>query len=325
MSKNTLLRITSTRTGSLLLVYAGIWFAVVAWGISFVAARILLHPLATGQATLSPTVLAALRFSIASLFFVVPLGRAILRRQVSGRDLLLMALLGQIIFSLYFWLQYTGVQRTNASISSILVVGLIPVVTACLSQFFGEERPSSITFGALLLGFVGVAIIVLQGQFSVRLEASFAFGAFCLLGNAFAFAIYVHLSKCWMKDISPLVMTAGTMISGALGLVLLSLLDPVNNRWSEVARLDTIQWAAMLFLAIVCSVIAYFVYNVALTRVDASRAAVYIYFEPVVTVLLGVMLLDERLTWQIVIGAAAIGGSVALVNLVKKKKQIEGR
>ncbi len=159
----------------------------------------------------------------------------------------------------------------------------------------------------------------------MRLEASFVFGALCLLGNAFAFALYVHLSKRWMKDISPLVITAGTMISGALGLLLLSLLDPMNNRWSEVARLDTIQWVALLFLAIVCSVIAYFVYNIALTKVDASRAAVYIYFEPVVTVLLGVMLLDERLTWQIVIGAAAIGGSVALVNLVKKKKQIEGR
>jgi hypothetical protein len=37
-----------------------------------------------------------------------------------------MAFLGQIAFSLYFWLQYTGVQQTNASISSILVVGLIP-------------------------------------------------------------------------------------------------------------------------------------------------------------------------------------------------------
>ncbi len=45
---------------------------------------------------------------------------------------------------------------------------------------------------------------------------------------------------------------------------------------------------ALLFLALVCSVMAYFAYNVALTRIDAARVAVYIYFEPVVTILLGI-------------------------------------
>src|SRR5204863_9533802 len=97
------------------LVYAGIWFAVISWGTSFVAARTLLHAEGVGQTSLSPTVLAALRFSIASLFFLFPLTKAVLRRQVSLRSLLLMACLGQSAFSLYFWLQYTGVQNTNAS------------------------------------------------------------------------------------------------------------------------------------------------------------------------------------------------------------------
>src|SRR5207302_1898629 len=147
---------TPPRAVNSILIYAGIWFAVIAWGTSFVAARTLLHVEGAGQASLSPVVLAALRFGIASLFFIFPLAKAILRRQVSLRKLLLMACLGQIAFSLYFWLQYTGVQNTNASISSILVVGLIPVVTAFLSQFFGEKPLSPATFSALLLGFLGV-------------------------------------------------------------------------------------------------------------------------------------------------------------------------
>src|SRR5947209_1253204 len=132
MEKN--IATTSHTASSPILVYAGIWFAVIAWGTSFVAARALLHAEGATQTSLSPTVLAALRFSIASLFFLFPLAKAILRRQISLRNLLLMACLGQIAFSLYFWLQYTGVQNTNASISSILVVGLIPVITAFLSH-----------------------------------------------------------------------------------------------------------------------------------------------------------------------------------------------
>lgn len=309
---------TSDTAISPILVYVGIWFAVIAWGTSFVAAPILLHAERAGEIALSPVVLATLRFGIASLFFLVPLAKAILRRQVSLRNLLLMVSLGQIAFSLYFWLQYTGVQNTNASISSILVVGLIPVVTAFLAQFFGEKPLNSATFSALLLGFLGVAIIVFQEPPSITQPSTFLFGALCLVSNAFAFALYSHLSKRWMRDISPLVMTGGTMLSGALGLLLLSLTDPVNNRWSDMARLDTLQWIALLFLALVCSVIAYFVYNRALTRIAASRVVVYIYFEPVVTVLLGITLLGERLNWQTIIGTMAIGGSVAMVNLIRK-------
>ena len=303
---------------SRILTYAGVWFAVLAWGTSFVAARFLLHPEKAGPAALSPLVLAAARFSIASLFFVAPLARALIHRQITHRDLLRMVVLGQVTFSLYFWLQYTGVQQTNASISSILVVGLIPVVTALLAQLLGKERLSWMTLGALLLGFLGVAFIVFQRPLTITLASGFLLGVFCLVGNAFAFAAYSTLSKRWMQRISPLVMTGGTMMSGATGLVLLSLLDPLSNRWSEVAQLDTVQWIALLFLSVVCSVIAYFAYNSALTKIDASRAAVYIYFEPVVAVLFGVTLLGEPLSWQIVVGALSIAGSVAIVNLIKR-------
>ena len=101
---------------------------------------------------------------------------------------------------------------------------------------------------------------------------------------------------------------------------MLSLLNPATNRWSDVARLNTIQWIALVFLATVCSVIAYFAYNVALTRLEASRVAVYIYFEPVVAILLGVTLLGESLSWQTLAGAATIGVSVVAVHLVKKGK-----
>ncbi|MDQ6660164.1 MAG: EamA family transporter [Chloroflexota bacterium] len=306
------------KTAHHVLAYAAVWFAVIAWGTSFVAARILLHSENTAQTSLSPTVLAALRFSIASLFFIVPLSMAIVRRQLSVRQLVQMAFLGQIAFSFYFWLQYTGVQKTNASISSILVVGLIPGVTAFLSHFTSKEHLSLTTFGALLLGFLGVAIIVWHGQIQVTQTADFLFGALCLVGNAFAFAAYSNLSKRWMQGISPLIMTGGTMVSGAIGLVVLSLVAPTTNHWSDVARLDTLQWEALLFLAIGCSVIAYLVYNFALTKIDASRVAAYIYFEPVVAILLGVTLLGETFSWQTIFGTGAIGVSVAAVNLMKK-------
>lgn len=315
---NIIIRHARSERDNLLSVYIGIWFSVIAWGASFVAARSLLNAQTAGAATLSPAILATLRFGIASFFFLVPLIKAIVQRQLSGRNLLRIVFLGQFSFSLYFWLQYIGVQQTNASISSILVVGLIPVVTAFLAQFIGGEKFSPIKLAALLLGFWGVLLIVLQKPIAISLGSGFLFGALCLVSNAFAFAIYSNLSKRWMQGISPLVMTGGTMMSGALGLLLLSLIDPTSNHWDVVVRLDATQWAALLFLAVVCSVVAFFIYNFALTRIEASRVAVYIYFEPAVTVLLGATLLGERLSWQTLAGAAIIAASILIVNRIKK-------
>ncbi len=302
------------------LVYVGLLGVVIVWGGSFVAARALLSATVPGQATLSPTVLAATRFAIATLFFLVPLARAVARRQVSRGDLLRMAALGQITYTLYFWLQYTGVRQTSAGISSILVVGLIPAATAVVAQVFGGERPHLTTFAALLVGFFGVAVIVLPQGIHIAREAGFVFGAICLVADAFAFAVYSTLGKRWMRRTPPIVMTAGTMLSGALGLGLLSLADPASNQWSALGRLDAAQWAALLYLALVCSVAAYVVYNVALTRMPASRAAVWVYVEPVVAVALGALLLNERLSLAGVLGAGLIAVSVVLVHLLGRDR-----
>lgn len=296
------------------LAYAGLWLAVVVWGGSFVAARLLLHATSTERVALSPTVLAAARFSIASVFFLPSLARAIAQGRVSWGDLARMALLGQITYSLYFWLQYTGVQRTSAGIASILVVGLTPGATAFLSQFLGGERLRLFSFAALALGFLGVVVIVLQQGVFVTRDGGFAFGAACLVSNAFAFALYTNLSKRWMRTISPFVMTGGTMVSGALGLALLSLADPTANRWGDLARLDAGQVVALLYLALLSSVVAYFAYNFALTRVAAARAAVYIYVDPAVAVVLGAVLLGERLSALAILGGLLIAASVALVH-----------
>jgi drug/metabolite transporter (DMT)-like permease len=301
-----------------LLVSAGIWFAILCWGGAYVAARFLLHPDTTRLVTFSPALLAALRFSIASLFFVYPVIQAIHHHRISPRQLALLALLGQLAFSFYYWLQYYGIQQTNASIAAILGVGLIPMFTALLAQAFGEERLRVSLFGALCFGFGGVVFIVSQQPLTISLHTGFLPGALCLVGNTFIFALYSNVSKRWMRDIQPVILTGGTMISGAIGLVLLSFIDPIGNQWGKIASLDVMQWLALLFLSVGCSVLAYFAYNVALSRMDASRVTVYFYIEPLVTVALAMILIEERLTWQIIAGAIAIGASVAIVNLIKR-------
>src|SRR5262249_5106632 len=147
---------------------------------------------------------------------------------------------------------------------------------------------------ALPLGLLGVSFVALQqglAGLGAGRDANFAFGALCLVGNAIVFALYSILSKRWMRSISPITLTGGTMLSGAVGLIALTFTDQSANRWSDIGRLSAIQISALLFLALVCSVAAYFAYNFALTKTPADRAALFVYFEPVVAVALGTALL----------------------------------
>jgi drug/metabolite transporter (DMT)-like permease len=304
--------------------YACLSFAVIAWGGSFVAARLLLHPPSPNDVALSPTLLAAARFSLASIFFIVPLGRAIVQRQVSRFDLLRLAGLGLLAYTIYFWLQYTGVQQTSAGVASILVVGLIPLATALLSRLTGTGQLNRAKVATLLLGSFGVFVVALQQGYAglgAGRDANFAFGALCLVGNAIVFALYSILSKRWMRAISPITLTGGTMVSGAFGLILLSLADPSANRWSDIGRLTEAQIIALLFLALVCSVAAYFAYTFALTKTPADRAALFVYFEPVVAVALGTALLDERLSWQSLLGTLLIAASVLIAHRAESSGQ----
>src|SRR5258708_9070993 len=121
-------------------------------------------------------------------------------------------------------MQSHGVQQTNASIASILVVGLIPTFTALLEPVFGSTRLAFSLFMALLLGFVGIILIVFQQPIALTLRSGFLLGALCLLGNAFCFALYSHLSKRLLRFPSPVVFTARTMLPRPSLLIRLHLL-----------------------------------------------------------------------------------------------------
>ena len=108
-------------------------------------------------------------------------------------------------------------------------------------------------------------------------------------------------------------MTAGTTVAGALGLCLLA---GVGEDWGSLLRLSAGQWGAILYLALGCSVLAYLAYNRALAEVEASRAAAWLYLEPVVAVALGALLLGEAVAVQTLVGGAIIVAALVVAGRV---------
>jgi len=255
------------------------------WGLSFVAASVVLT-------TLSPVVLATLRFTIASVLFLPVILRELNRgAKPTLSDLKETAYLGFLSISLYFWLQYTGVKYAGAGVSALLVVGFIPILTGVASSFMLGESLSRWQVAGSASGFLGVALITVPKLTDIQVKTGFLFGVLCLLGNAVCWSLYSTMSRRLMQRTGkPLMVTAYVTLSGTLVLLPLSL----ASDWSAVGLLTQSQWLSVLYLAIVCSGGGYLLWNYALSRLESVRAAIWLYLEPVAAfigeaLLLGVM------------------------------------
>ena len=243
----------------------------VIWGLSFVAARMVLS-------TLSPVLLATLRFVLASLVFTPVILREIRAGSgVDGKELCELALMGLLSVSVYFWLQYTGVKYAGAGVSALLVVGFIPILTGVASSILVGEGLGRREAAGALLGFLGVALVALPGL-ALDFDPLFLIGVVCLLLNAVCWASYSALSRRLMRRFDrPLVVTSYVTVLGTLALLPMS----AASDWGAVLRLQPLQWASVLYLALVCSGLGYFLWNYALSRLEAVRATVWLYMEPV--------------------------------------------
>jgi drug/metabolite transporter (DMT)-like permease len=252
-------------------VIAAISVAII-WGFSFVAARMVLT-------TLSPIILATIRFIIASAIYS-PIIIWEYRRgnKPSMEDLKELAIFGFLSISIYFWLQYTGVQYAGAGVSAILVVGFIPVFTGIAGAILLREKFNIKKILGIGFGLSGVALIALPKLFVNDINWWFLIGVACLLGNAVCWSIYSTLSRRLMKRIGrPLMVTAYTTIWGMIFLLPLSL----TSDWGSVSTLSAQQWGSIIYLAVICSSGGYFLWNYALSRTEAVKASIWLYLEPV--------------------------------------------
>ncbi len=291
--------------------YGSVFAVVVSviWGLSFVAASAVLS-------TLTPILLATIRFIIASLVFIPIIAWELKHgRVVKLRDLMELALLGLLSVSVYFWLQYTGIKYAGAGISALLVVGLIPILTGVASFFALKETYAHQQLLGTALGLLGVALITVPGLLLNRVDWLFYLGVLCLILNAICWALYSTLSRRLMnRTRRPLMNAACVTVFGTIALIPMSL----TSEWSSIASLRPEQWLSILYLSLVCSCGAYFLWNLSLSRMEAMKAAVWQYLEIPVAFMGEALIFNIMPSPTVLIGATAIIVGALLTNWVKK-------
>ncbi|MBR6489060.1 MAG: DMT family transporter [Muribaculaceae bacterium] len=281
------------------------WFHVLAilvivvWGASFPCTKLLL------AADLTPTEIFVYRSIIAYLGLLV-----ISRFKVSlwgWRDELLAVLCGLTGGAMYFVLQNIALDLTLLS-DVVVVVAINPLLTTILAAIFLKEEHFS---WKILLGsavaFAGVVVVMMRNGF---VWGDGLLGNLLALLAALAWAVYSVLLKRVQGRHSTLDITRKVMVYGTLFALPVMFFEPLTPL-ATLLRPSVL--ANMLFLALVCSMAAFFLWNLVIKKIGTIRASNYLYLDPVVSIVIGVIMIHEPVGLVAVIGCALVLLGVVMV------------
>ncbi len=279
-------------------------FAVIIWGGTFVATKV-----ALGE--VSPVTIVWIRFGIG----VIVLGLAVLVRKQfalpARSDLPWLILLGFIGVTFHQWLQATGLQTARAT-TAAWIVATIPVFTALLGWLVLKEKISWLRAGGILIAALGVTLIVSNGDFRALITGERGtLGDILILISSLNWAVYTILSRRELARHPAARMMFYVMSFGWL-FTCLWIFGP-GPGLSELPRLTTSGWIAILILGVLGSGIAYIAWYDALQAIPATQLGVFINIEPLVTMLFA-PIIGETFSPLSLIGGAIIILGVWLVN-----------
>jgi drug/metabolite transporter (DMT)-like permease len=276
---------------------------VLFWGFSFVSIKVTVT-------VFPPMTLGALRFAIALVFLFVIKVKLAGPERLRGRDLPLLIGAGLSGVTLYFFFENTGVSLVTASEASIIVAA-IPIISMLAEWAAGKIRGQG--FRITLRRWAGTAASVLGvwitagASFSVSGSAA---GYFYMLGAALSWVIYCFCTKPLFQNHSRIFIVFWQSLFGFLGFIPFTLME--MPRWT---RPELPVLAHLLFLAVCCSALGYWLYARSLEILGIGISTSFVNLIPIVTAIAGFLVLGEHLMPLQWLGAALVISGVYLALL----------
>jgi drug/metabolite transporter (DMT)-like permease len=276
------------------------------WGTTWIASR-------QGVKYMPALQLAGIRQSIGGLLYVIYFlgkGRTLPRGKEWG-PILILSLLN---FALSNGLSTWGVKYITAGLGSI-IAATFPLWIVIINLFTARSKiPVKAVIG-LLLGFTGVCVIFYE-HLADFLNADFRLGILLSLGASWTWAFGTLYTKQQAAAFNPYFSLGLQMlISGFITTI-------IAQSFGQTIPIQDIpwqSWTAIAYLASFGSVISFIAYLYALQNLPTEQASVYAYINPIVAVLLGSLLFNEKLTLFIAAGGAITLLGVHLINSAFRK------
>jgi drug/metabolite transporter (DMT)-like permease len=272
------------------------------WGSTFVAIRYVVQ-------FLHPALVSGLRYVIAAAISMTYL---LLRRHkvwLPAGEWRRATLLGLIMFSINTTLICYGARVLSAGLTALFIAS-IPLFIAVLEAMLpGGTSMNRIGWLGTMTGFAGLAVLTSQGVRGQSLTGRSAVACMALILAAIAWAVGSVISRRMDIKASTLVSSSSQMlIAGSVNLLI-----GVASGGLHSSHWTSDVWLAMLYLAVFGSLLGYTSYMFLLRNVRLSAVATYAYVNPIVAVLLGWVLLREKLHGTEWVGMGIVLTSVAVV------------
>jgi drug/metabolite transporter (DMT)-like permease len=300
-----------------------IWTALVLvyllWGSTYLGIRVAVE-------SLPPLTSAAMRFTAAAgvLALMLRLRRGPGALRVDRRRLGSAALVGVLLLAggngLVVLAESGPPGVALPSGIAALLVATVPLLVVLL-RTLGGDRPRLWTFAGVALGFVGLVLLVVPtgGTGTVPVV-----GALTVVAGATCWSVGSYLSGRLRMPADPFVATVYEMVAGAAALGVIAA-GRGELRGFSPAEVTGRSWAALAYLMVVGSLVAFTAYAWLLHHAPISLVATYAYVNPAVAVALGALLAGERVTTQVLLGGAVIVAGVAVVvSTERPRRPVDG-
>jgi len=263
------------------------------WGMAFVAIRVADFELSSVNLTLLRWIVVSACFLVLYPFIAKP------KVKFQWKDfprLLVVAVTSVDIYHLS--LNYAE-KTVDASVAGVLI-SLGPLFAIISSVILLNERVGKRFVLALVLALAGATVI---SSPDLSLASGSIYGPLAVVLSSLASGIYAATSKPLVDKYGPFPVAIWAAFVGTA--ILLPLVSPSLIQQAEAMSVQG--WTAVIYLAVLCTVLANLMYFTLLSRQSVSKLSIQLYLIPLVSVVGGILVLGESL------GLAVIGGGVILL------------
>ena len=293
-----------------LLAYGAFGVVCLVWGTTYLAIRIAVE-------TIPPLLLTGIRYLAAGLIMLTILKLRGVKLPSDPRVLRELALIGVLMVGGGNLAVVWAEQYVPSGLAALLVA-TAPFWASILEALRRNGEHIGLHRGiGMIVGFLGVALLVTPRGAGGHLAPGLLAGAIVIQAGSLCWQYGMVRGKHELPPGVPLLPSATLeMLFGGALVTIVGLLIGEGKRFVVTPR----TFGALAYLTIFGSVIAFTAFTFALAHMRATNLSLYAYVNPAVAVVLGWLILDERLTWVSIVAMVVILGGVAIVQTARGDK-----
>ena len=281
----------------------------VIWGTTFAAIRVAIE-------TIPTFLVSGVRFLIAGFLLLLIAKLSGARFPASAREWRDQVIAGVLMAGVANTLVVYAEHALSSGLAALLAA-TIPIWMAALEAVLGIASLTPKRIAGLVLGFGGVGLLVAPAIGHIDLSLRFVLAVGAMQVSAICWNGGTLIARRHRTSAAPMAAAVVQMLSGGAAMMLAAFASGQHPTQSMLSIRSSI---ALLYLAVLGSVVAYTAYNYAQMKLSAGKVSSYAYVNPAIAVLTGALFLREPVTLRMIASMAIILSGVALIQIDQRRR-----